>query len=125
MSTFSFRIEGDPPSWNHAYRDVIIKTKTGKAYRTRAKTPAATAYQVLATMRAKEALPVGWTPSEQIRIVYDFYFKRGRDCDNALKMINDSVARALAVNDSRFLPCVRSKTTGNKEPYVEVTVECI
>lgn len=121
--SFTFRIDGEPPSWNHAYRDVIIKTKAGKSYRTRAKTPAATAYQVLTTLRTKEAMPPGWTPSEQLRISYAFYFKRARDADNSLKMLNDAIAKGLGVNDSRFLPCVRSKSTGNKEPYVEVTIE--
>lgn len=123
MSEFRFRIEGDPPSWNHAYRDVIIKTKAGRSYRTRAKTQAATEYQTLATSRARDAMPEGWEPTEQLRIIYDFHFKRGRDADNALKMLNDSIAKGIGVNDSRFLPSVRSKTVGNKEPFVDVTIE--
>lgn len=125
MSAFTFRVEGDCPSWNHSYRDVVIRTKTGKTYRSRAKTEAATAYQLLVTLRAKEAAPPNWTASGQIRVTYAFYFKRNRDADNALKMLNDAVAKALDVNDSLFLPCVLSKTTGNKEPYVEVTVAAV
>lgn len=121
--SFTFRIDGEPPSWNHSYRDVVIKTKAGRSYRTRAKTPAATAYQVLTTLMAREAVPPGWEPADQLRISYAFYFSRARDADNALKMLNDAIAKGIGVNDSRFLPCVRSKSSGHKAPWVEVTVE--
>lgn len=120
--SFRFRIPGDPPSWNHAYKDVYI-TRNGVRTRTRAKTRETVDYQIAVGLIAKSAKPYGWTPGEQIRLTYDMNFKRDRDADNALKILNDAVAHALGVDDKRFLPCVRSKTKGNKNPFVDVEIE--
>lgn len=122
MSAFTVRIPGDPPSWNHAYKDVYI-TRNGVRTRARAKTAEAVDYQVAVNLLVKSAKPVGWTAGEQVRLIYDMNFKRDRDADNALKLLNDAIARALGVDDKRFLPCVRTKTKGNRSPFVEVTIQ--
>lgn len=135
--TFRFSIPGQPPSVNHLYRiaagtvtDRNGKTVYGadgkpKKYRRMVKTEGVEAYQQSVGWIVKATKPKAWSPSDRIRVRYWFYLKRDIDCDNALKALNDGIARALGVNDKTFLPCVVDKTTGHKQPYVEVEIECL
>ena len=90
-----------------------------------AKNKAVLEYQVLAAHFVRLARPSSWVPpAGYFPIHYSFYLRRDIDCDNAMKALNDAIAGALGINDSRFLPCVRSKNVNSKEPNprVEVTV---
>lgn len=123
--SWSFTVEGEPPSWNHSYKQVVI-VKNGRAYRTMAKQPEVEVFQTLVTLACKLRRPKGWEPKGQIKIVYDFYLTRDKDADNMLKAINDAIAVALGINDKMFLPCVRSKTVGGRKetrPRVEIEIE--
>lgn len=99
---------------------VARNRSTGRPYITKAK--GVETYQLIASAAARKARPAEWTPRAQIRVRYAFYVKRDIDCDNALKALNDAIAIALDVNDKIFLPCVIRKTTGCKEPYVQVWI---
>lgn len=121
--SFTFTVPGQPPSVNHSYKDVVIRKKNGGTYRTRAKTPEAEAYQVVATLACRAAKPSRWEAGERVRVTLAYHLRRDADGDNLQKLLLDAVALGLGVNDRIFLPCVASKDTGNKEPYTEVTVE--
>ena len=121
--TWSFTLEGQPPSWNHSYHDVIIRPRNGVPFRTKAKTSEALQYQNDVGWIVRTARPSGWVPTPQVRLIYDFAFGRPMDADNAMKMLNDAVAHALGIDDKTFLPCARSLTTGNAKPSVTVTIE--
>lgn len=136
MSDFSFTIPGQPPSVNHLYKiatstatDKFGQTVYGsdgkpKRYRRMVKAEGVEAYQTAVGRIVQTARPRGWQPGNRVRLRYWFHLKRDMDCDNALKALNDAIARALGVNDKIFLPCVQEKTTGNKEPSVRVEIEC-
>jgi len=118
--SWTFTVEGQPPSMNHLYT-VVRNRSTGRPYLTKA--PGVETYQLVATSRCRAARPAGWQPAPQIRVAYWFHVKRDIDCDNALKALNDAIAIALGVNDKAFLPCVKEKTTGAKEPRTVVVIE--
>lgn len=122
--SWSVTVPGQPPSTNHAYRIVIQRRKGGYPFRTLAKTPEAIAYQTAARMIVKAAMPSGWVPPKEIRLRYRLYLSERQDADNSLKLLNDSIAKAMRVDDSRFLPCVISRElVPAKEARVEVEIE--
>lgn len=121
--SWSFTVPGQPVSWNHAYKSVIIKPRGKTAFRTQAKTEEANAYQLAVTLCCKAARPSDWQPAAQVRITYRLHLGRDIDADNTGKMLNDSIAKALGLDDSRFLPCFAAKEHGVSQPYVEVTIE--
>lgn len=126
--TFRFTVPGQPPSVNHLYKIAIGRT-TGadgrqKTYRRMVKTEGVETYQTSVGWIVKSAKPASWSCEGMIRITYWFYLKRDIDCDNAMKALNDAIAKSLGVDDRRFLPCVASKSTGHSKPYVEIEVSC-
>ena len=135
--SFSFVIPGQPPSVNHLYKIAtgVVKDKHGRPvlgpdgkaqrYRRMVKHDGVEQYQNLVGWIVKGARPKGWEASNRLRIRYWFFLKRDMDCDNALKALNDAIAKAIGVNDKIFLPCVQDKTIGNKEPYVKVEIELL
>jgi Holliday junction resolvase RusA-like endonuclease len=113
---WSFTVPGRAPSVNHMYL-------AGRTYGSRRKAPGVEAWQAQVSLIVKSARPSGWVATGQVRLVFDFYLSRDADCDNLLKAIQDAIAPALGVNDSIFLPCVRSKTkVPTKQERIEVTV---
>lgn len=88
-----------------------------------AKTDEGWAYQMEATSIVRQHRPKGWFAGGQIRIRYWFRFKRAMDASNAIKLLEDAIAKGLGVDDSRFLPCVEELTIGNKNPGVTVEVQ--
>jgi Holliday junction resolvase RusA-like endonuclease len=107
-------IPGPIPSTNHIYGYA-----NGRVY----KKAGVETFQAVAAHLTRLARPKGWEPAARIRLTYDFNLTRKADCDNLLKMLNDSIALALGIDDDRFLPCVLSKTMRAKYPFVEVIVE--
>jgi len=114
-------IPGQPPSTNHAYNIVTLR-RGSVPFRTLAKTDEAVAYQTAAKLIVAAAKPSGWQPAAQIRLNYRIYLVHRQDADNSLKLLNDAIARALGVNDDRFLPSVESKEIVKSNPRVEVTI---
>lgn len=106
--TWGVTIPGQPPSTNHAYRIVTVR-RGSVPFRTLAKTEEAVAYQMGARLLVAAAKPSGWQPAAQVRLIYRLYLSHRQDADNSLKLLNDAIAKALGVNDDRFLPCVESK----------------
>ena len=122
-SSFRFVIEGSPPSWNQAYRIVRVPHRGGGSHQQMAKTREAEEYQMyLVAPAARRARPPNWKPQGQVRVLYWIRLKRPMDADNALKLINDGVARGLGLDDKLFLPCVQELSTGHKRPHVEIEV---
>lgn len=123
MTAFRFRIPTQPPSVNHTYKIVTGYRKGGGTYKTLAKDQDVVQYQLVAANIAKHAAPKGWRAPKFVRLRYWFHLNDDADCDNLLKALNDAFATAWKINDRWFLPCVQEKTTGNKNPYVEVEVD--
>lgn len=122
MKGWSVSIPGQPPSVNHAYR-IVTQRRGGHPYKALAKTPEVIAYQTAARLIVKAAKPSGWEPGKWIRLRYRLYLATRQDADNSLKILNDAIAKALNVNDDRFLPCVLSKeTVPSNRARVEVTI---
>lgn len=118
--TWSVTIPGAPPSVNHSYHPV--KTRGGNLRF--AKHQSVVDYQTSAMLLVRSACPTGWSPPPgYFRIHYSFYLRRDIDCDNAMKALNDAIAAALAIDDKRFLPCVKWKSASAMEPNPRVVVE--
>ena len=122
---WTYEIDGQPPSVNNMYTQIILRRGVSAPVRAVKKDSKVAAYQVAATYMTKLAKPKGWKakPGQQIRVFLDFQLNRDIDCDNAMKALLDAIATALDVNDRVFLPCTRSKTIGNKEPKVIVEID--
>jgi endodeoxyribonuclease RusA len=124
---WSFIIPGQPPSTNHMYLATVVRKADGTSARSVRKADGVESYQVAATLIARAAKPTGWVPEDRIRVIYRFWLKRDIDCDNALKALNDAIAKAIEPNDKlfdkRFLPYVEEKNVSKDfEPGVTVTV---
>lgn len=126
---WSFVIEGQPLSWNAAYR---IGTFNRRAYnraahdvRTIIKTDEAVAYTDLATVRAREKKPPGWAPKGFVVVEFKYYLGRDVDCDNVMKLVNDGIESATGVDDRWYLPRAMSKETGLRpeQRRLEITVD--
>lgn len=111
---WSFEVPGQPPSVNHLY--VRVRGNWNKI----AKAKGVEQYQNDVVFLCRAARPSGWRPEGQIRIEFEFHLGRDADCDNLIKALQDAVAMALGINDRNFLPCVISKSTGNKQPYTVI-----
>lgn len=98
------------------------KKVNGHDIRIQVKTDEANLYQSQLTMVARAAKPSRFQPQGQIIVAYDLSLGRDLDADNVMKAINDALAVALDVNDKRFLPVTFRKTTGVKQPWIEVHV---
>lgn len=114
---FSFRVPGQPPSTNHIY--IRVRGSWNKM----TKAPGVESYQNDVALLCRAARPSGFAPTGQFRVRYEFNLKRDADCDNLIKMIQDGLQTALGVNDKWMLPCVTSKTTGNKEPWTDIEID--
>ena len=123
--TWCVSVPGVPPSVNHMYLPRVTMTATG-SYRSLRKADGVEEYQAIAAMFVKTTMPKAWRQALEkhtgyICIRYWFHLKRDIDCDNALKALNDAVAKAIGVNDKRFLPHVVDKYVGkNEDPRVDL-----
>jgi Holliday junction resolvase RusA-like endonuclease len=120
-------LRGQPPTVNHLY-DVAWKyDRTGRRYKGKVKNKAAQKYHDDAVLVLRSAKPSRWEAEGQVRIYYHLYLCRPIDADNILKVVNDAIATAVGINDSRFLPCVQSKVTGLplREARIEVEIEAL
>lgn len=128
----SFTIPDTPPSWNHSYRIAkqYVRNQGGLTYNadgtakqrmTLAKTEDAKVFSEMVEMIVKTARPSGWQCPKNVYVVYRLFMKRQMDCDNVLKMTNDAIARALGVDDKRFLPVVVERQVG-VSPRMEVSI---
>jgi Holliday junction resolvase RusA-like endonuclease len=129
-NSFRFRVPGQPPSVNHAYKIVRLKRRDGSTYQRFGKLPNVEQYQLVVKAIAHAAKPASWDPGEYlpkqgqglVLIRYWYYVKRDIDTDNTKKAINDALKWALEIDDKRFLAQDMWKETGHKEPYVEIEV---
>lgn len=114
-----FRVEvlGAPPSWNQCYRIITIR-----GHGSMKKTSVAQSYQDDVIRLTRAARPSDFAPIGQLFICYQMFLFRNADADNILKIANDGLAKALEVNDSRFLPVVLSKTSGDRNPRLVISV---
>lgn len=127
MNSWQVSIPGQPPSVNHLYRPTLRENAKG-TYRGFTKVDGVEDYQTVAGLCVKMAIPKTWKEflqrdhSSQIRMSYWFHLADDIDCSNAFKAIEDAIARAMGVNDKRFLPCAAGKDLGNREPWIDVEV---
>ena len=112
--SWTITIPGQPPSWNHAYK-VTRRFRTNRRgeivpYAGIAKQDGARDWQEQVAHVIGVAKPSGWQwDGGQIRLVYRFYLERPADCDNLMKLLNDTIAAKIGVDDMHFLPCVMAK----------------
>jgi len=120
-------VPGQPPSVNHMYKPTLQERKS-ETYRSMAKEDGVETYQTLAGLLVKTTIPSSWKhflqsdSTSQIRVKYWFHLGHDTDCSNMFKALEDAIARAMGVNDSRFLPCAAGKDSGNKEPWTSVEI---
>lgn len=84
--------------------------------------PPAVFYQDAVTTLTKIARPLGFQPTGQLLICYQMFLARNIDADNVLKLTNDAIAKAIGINDSRFLPVVLHKSSGNTQPRLVISI---
>lgn len=122
---FTVDLPGAPPSVNHLY---LLSVHPGRSGRHIRKADGVEEYQNAVTLLVRTCLPRSFKEalaSDQhrpIRLKYWLHLKTAMDADNALKALNDAIAKALGVNDSRFLPCVQHKSTKHAQPHVVVEI---
>jgi hypothetical protein len=131
---FWAEIPGQPPTWNSSYRIVHARARDQygapvfredgqpKTYSTLKKQDVVVAYQQAATYVIRTAKPSGFHPEGFLYVVYDLFLKRDIDADNVMKALNDTLAGCLDIDDKMFLPVVRTKVTGVKDPHVRLGV---
>lgn len=123
--TWTIVIPGQPPSWNHAYR-VARRFRTNRKgeivpYMGIGKQEGAREWQDSVALIVGTSKPSGWRwDGGPLRLVYRFYLERAADCDNLMKLLNDTIAAKIGVDDMFFLPCVVSKQV---VPAAEARVE--
>lgn len=126
---WGFTIEGQPVSWNAAYRigvaDRRAYNRSPREFRKIIKTDEAVAYTTLAMYRAREAMPSRWSPVGLVVVEFKYYLGRDIDCDNVMKLVNDGIEAATGVDDKWFLPRAMSKTIGLRpnQRRIEVVIE--
>lgn len=115
----AFRVDvpGQPPSWNASYRIITLR-----GHGSWKKMPEAESYQSSVTHLTRLARPADFNPLNQLFICYQLFLRRNMDADNVLKLVNDAIAKALDVNDSRFLPIVLSKSSGHDDPRIVLSI---
>lgn len=116
-SGFRVEVPGQPPSWNASYRIITLR-----GHGSLKKMGAAEQYQNDVTRLTRVACPSDFAPLGQLYICYQMFLWRNMDADNILKLVNDAIASALNLNDSRFLPVVLSKTSSDKSPRLVISV---
>ena len=113
--SWSVTVPGQPVSWDHAYITGRVPVRTtpeggGKIFVHRpVKTSKAARYQQDAQYIIQAAVPTGWKPTGQVRMIVDLYLVHDMDDDNALKLVRDAVQRATGVDDIKYLSCTRLK----------------
>lgn len=117
-------IPGQPPSWNHAYKQVTRRAANGRLFKGRAKTDDAVRYQAEVALIVGAARPAGWVHDGQsyVRLHVRLFLGHDIDATNIWKILEDAIARKLGIDDKWFLPCFDHKEVGVKEPYVEVVI---
>lgn len=113
---------GSPPSWNRSYRITRQTGAQGQTFHTLSKSGVAERYQGDLALVCRTAKPSGFKPEGEVIISYKFYLARNIDVDNILKMMNDAIAKAIEIDDRRFLVATPSKTLREKDPHVIVGV---
>jgi Holliday junction resolvase RusA-like endonuclease len=125
MSAWPVVIPGEPSSGNElGIRRRYRRTAGGTtvSYPSIGKRPEVEAYQAGAIQIIKTARPSGWVPPEVIRIDFRLYLTHDMDFDNVFKVVDDAVAAALGVNDSRFRPTPISKEIVKMNPRVWLAI---
>ncbi len=124
VAPWSFTVPGQPPSWNHAYKDIIRRASDGRSYRSRAKTDDVITYQRDVGLIVGAARPAGWSHDGKryIRLAVALHLGRDIDATNVWKVLEDAIARKLGVDDKWFLGCFVHKSIGVKDPFVKVTI---
>jgi hypothetical protein len=121
--SWSFTVEGQPPSLNHMYKIIYVPRRNGAGLvASLGKEANVEVYQSGVTYIAKAARPSGWAPGRRVRILYSYYLNRDADCDNLKKAMNDAIALAIGCNDKAFLATDVLKETDRRRPRVEVEV---
>jgi hypothetical protein len=70
------------------------------------------------------AKPSAFHPAGQIRLIVDLYLAHDMDDDNAMKLTRDAAAKAIGVDDMRFLVCTRVKEIVDpKKAHVRLTFD--
>ena len=113
MKPLFIRIEGRPPSWNSAYRSagkIIYMTRPAKAWK-----------QYVEEVLSKQIESEKWSLSgdeTQIVVNINTFLNRPMDADNVLKLTLDACAKAMNINDVRYLPRVWKMERRHKAEYI-------
>lgn len=124
--TWGFTIEGQPVSWNKAYKIGVLSRPGGRGkYRTIIKTDDAVAYTHGVAKIASTARPSGWSPSGLVVIEFRLFLGRVVDSDNVMKLVDDGIQMGTGVDDKWFLPRVMHKEWGLRPPERRVEIRVI
>lgn len=129
MTSWTFTLPGQPPSWNSLY-EIVTKYRYSKRlgcsipYASLAKTEAAVIFERDAILIIRSARPSNWHPTGDVSIVWRLYLSRWVDCDNLMKVVHDAIEAATGINDRHFLPCVQSRVVGvsKRDARIEIDV---
>ncbi len=115
-----------PPSVNHQYATVDGK---------RVLSWEAKRYKKKTIERLKRLVVRGWLPKELLEALrraylslsFDFYFKTSlrRDLDGGLKIAQDVLCQAFAINDNRVVQALLNKRIDPTNPRLEVEVRSL
>lgn len=113
-------LPGQPVSWDQAYvtgkmpvkrrgKPVFNADMTPRTIHRPVLTDAGRVWKQDVEMLVRMAKPSAFKPTGQIRLIVDLYLSHDMDDDNAMKLARDAAAKAIGVDDMRFLACTRIK----------------
>lgn len=113
-------VHGRPVSWNRAYRFGRGGGGRPRMYLTHE----AEAWEETVFLTSLDAYNrSSWRPGGGLLVVdWRMLLDDDIDGDNAMKLVHDGLARALKVNDKRFLPRLISKRTGLGHNAISLTI---
>lgn len=117
---WSVTIPGQPVSWDAAYVIGKMLVKRGgavvhhpdgrpKVIHRPVMTKEGQQWKDDVQLLVQTAKPSKWKPVGQIRLIVDLYLSSDMDDDNAMKLTRDAAAKAMGIDDMRFLSCTRTK----------------
>jgi Holliday junction resolvase RusA-like endonuclease len=116
-------------SANHQYKNIYMTSKSGKKYTGKSLTDEAREWRAMvAILAAREMKRLGLSMivKEKFSLDCTFYWCKGTryDCDNLLKMLQDSMIGVSYSNDRYCVPRVIDFGFDELKPGIELTVSC-
>ena len=123
---FTAELPSLPPTANHAYAHITLRSASGHAYTARRLTAEAAAWRSAAALIIRAArTAAGWTAARRtpiaVEITYALPHRDQVDLDNLSKVLLDALSEAIGVDD-RYVLDLTLRKRRHREPRVLLRV---